>query len=415
MATVTKFANANAVVTTGYTNPTNAYADDSVYATAAPGKNGVVNSDYGFPAFTTSDIPAGSTIDSVTAEIQFKVSTTSSIATQDLQLNNNGTLLGSMQTDATEPTTDKLLTHQVTTGISQSDLQTANFIKARVGSQRANSNTAVTFSLDYVKLTVAYTVASPVSVTPGVDALTMATFAPVVGTSDNQTVTPSVDALAISTFAPTARLSANQKISPGASSLTLAGLAPAIDVTADQTVIPDAASINLSAVAPSITSGLKIIPGAAALTSADFAPMVTATANQTVTPNVGALSLSTFAPITGIGVRISPITGSLSLSGLTPAVMKTANVAVIPDAGVFALAGVTPTVAIGGGDAVAMVDRLALILVTFAPQVNSTVTRHRVFYESIGPARAVTSYRNATWDSTGGRLHLDSQEPRGST
>jgi len=161
VALVTKFANANTVVTTGYTNPTNAYADDAVYATAAPGaKNTSVTSDYGFPAFTTTDIPDGSTINSVTAEIQFNVSTTSSIATQGLQLENGSTLLGTEATDTTEPAADTLLTHQVTTGIAQADLQTANTVKARVRAGRGNSSTAVTFSLDYVKLTVDYTVAA---------------------------------------------------------------------------------------------------------------------------------------------------------------------------------------------------------------------------------------------------------------
>lgn len=156
MATVTKFANANAIVTTGWTSPTNAYADDSVYATAAPAKNASVTSDYGFPAFTTSDIPAGSTIVSVKAEIQYKASTTSSTgATIGLQLNNNGTLLGSEQSGAMA-LADTLLTHTVTTGITQANLQTANFVKARVAGKRTSSNTTITWSIDYATLTVTY-------------------------------------------------------------------------------------------------------------------------------------------------------------------------------------------------------------------------------------------------------------------
>lgn len=156
MPTVTKFANANAAVTTGWSSPTNAYADDGVYATAAPGKNADITTDYGFPAFTTSDIPAGSVINSVTVEIQDKSSTTSSTgATIGVQLENNTTLLGSEQTQGMS-TTDQLLTHQVTTGIAQADLQTANVVKARVRGHRANSNNAITWSLDYVKLTIDY-------------------------------------------------------------------------------------------------------------------------------------------------------------------------------------------------------------------------------------------------------------------
>lgn len=164
---VSKFANANAVVTTGWTSPTNAYADDGVYATAAPGKNLSVTSDFGFPAFTTSDIPAGSTINSVTIEIQHKESTTASIATIGVQVNNNGTLLGTEQTDTTEPAADTLLTHQVTSGISLTDLQTANLVKGRVRAARGNTNTAYTASLDYVKITVNYTPPSSTTVSKG--------------------------------------------------------------------------------------------------------------------------------------------------------------------------------------------------------------------------------------------------------
>jgi len=153
-----KFANANTTVTTGWTNPTNAYADDGTYTTAAPGKNLSVITDYGFPAFDTTIIPGNSVIDSMVAEIQFKVSTTSSIATMGIQLNNNGTLLGSQQTDATEPAADTLLTHTVTVAgnVKLADLQTANQMKLRVSAIQGNSSTAVTFSVDYVTLNVTY-------------------------------------------------------------------------------------------------------------------------------------------------------------------------------------------------------------------------------------------------------------------
>src|SRR5687768_1594489 len=115
MATTTKFANANAVVATGWTNPTNANGDDGVYATALPAKNGSVTSDYGFPAFTTSDIPDNSTINSVTLEIQYKSNTTGSTGSVvGLQANNNGTLLGSESTFGMN-LTDQTVTKQYTT------------------------------------------------------------------------------------------------------------------------------------------------------------------------------------------------------------------------------------------------------------------------------------------------------------
>jgi len=175
MATVTKFANANTVVTTGWTSPTNAYADDGSYATAAPGKNSSVTTDYGFPAFTTSDIPSGSTINSVTAEFQYKTSATG--VTGELvgiQLNNNGTLLDSEST-FTPATGDTTSTLSNITAVAQADLQTANQFKVRVRSAKGNTNTSVTHSVDYVKLTVDYnappnapTLSSPADIATGV-------------------------------------------------------------------------------------------------------------------------------------------------------------------------------------------------------------------------------------------------------
>jgi len=57
MPVTSRAANSNSIVTTGWSNPTNAYGitTDGVYATATPGKNATVNSDYGFPNIIASD------------------------------------------------------------------------------------------------------------------------------------------------------------------------------------------------------------------------------------------------------------------------------------------------------------------------------------------------------------------------
>jgi hypothetical protein len=157
LATVQKFGNANAASTgAGFTNPTNAYADDGSYATCAPAKNGGIGSDYGFPAFASQDIPDGATINSVAVEIQYKSSTTGSAnASMRLQLE-NGTLLDAEQSGGMS-TTDTTLTHSVASGIALDDLRNANGVQARVTGRRGNSNTAITWSVDYVRLTVDYT------------------------------------------------------------------------------------------------------------------------------------------------------------------------------------------------------------------------------------------------------------------
>jgi hypothetical protein len=158
MPTVSKLASYHTAITTGYTNPSNAYADDGVYATATPGKNTEVSAYFGFAAFSTSDIPDGAVINSVTLEAEWKVSTTTSIATQYWQLYKTTTGLGSEQSNTAEPTTDTKSTHQVTTGVTLSDLRSADTIRGRLRSAQGNSSTAVTFSVDYAKLTVDFTV-----------------------------------------------------------------------------------------------------------------------------------------------------------------------------------------------------------------------------------------------------------------
>lgn len=157
MATVSKFADAHTAITGGYTDPSNAFADDGAYATAAPGKNSEISAYFGFPAFSAADIPDGSTINSVLVELEFLVSTTASVAEQFLQLFVTTTAQGTEQADTTEPTTETILSHEVTSGITLTDLRTADVVRGRSRSRRGNSNTAVTFSVDFVRLTVDYT------------------------------------------------------------------------------------------------------------------------------------------------------------------------------------------------------------------------------------------------------------------
>lgn len=158
MADVTKLATANTVVLTGWTNPTNAYTNNNVYATTLPGKNTTKSSDFGFDAFTTSDIPDGSTINSITGMAAFFVSTNSSVANLGVQLNNNGSLISSKVTNTAEPASETpVFTDGVVGAITLADLRNSNHLKVRVEAIQGSSSTAVTYSLDYVQLTVNYT------------------------------------------------------------------------------------------------------------------------------------------------------------------------------------------------------------------------------------------------------------------
>ena len=155
--TSTMFPTANAAETgAGLTNPNNAHADDGSYATAAPGKNVTLATKYQTFGFD-SQIPAGSTIDRVVLQYQFKVSVNTSVATGRIYYKISG-VAGSNNDDASEPLADKINTYDVTTARAwtRADLLNGTF-EIALAAVQGNSNTAVTFSFDYVTATVVYT------------------------------------------------------------------------------------------------------------------------------------------------------------------------------------------------------------------------------------------------------------------
>lgn len=155
MTVITRYPTSNTVSATGWTLPINAYADDSAYTTCAPSKNGTVGSYFG--GFNFSDIGANDTINSVTIEFEYHVSTTSSVATLRTSGWDGTTQIGDILYHTAEPTTDLQRTLVIPATVAQ--LQSANFRILEEG-VRGSSNTAVTFYLDYVRVTVDYTPAS---------------------------------------------------------------------------------------------------------------------------------------------------------------------------------------------------------------------------------------------------------------
>lgn len=167
MAVVTNFPTANSAYSgAGLTNPNNAHADDGVYATCAPVKNGALGQKYGNFGFDAS-IPAGSTITKVQIIYEYKVSTGASIATARTKA-----IIGAVDEEnhdhTTEPTTDTIVTVDITADRtwSRNDLLDGTF-EAVLEGRRGNSNTAVTFSFDYVKVEVTYTVAYTIAASQG--------------------------------------------------------------------------------------------------------------------------------------------------------------------------------------------------------------------------------------------------------
>ena len=150
---LTKFCTSNAADGAGYASPTNFYADDGSYSTAAPNKNNTLA--HYVSGFDFSAIGNGDTLNSVTVYIQFKYSTDTASYTLGSQGYVGATAKGSEYTNTNTPANDTDVNYTIT-GLTIADIKSADF-KIRVRCSRGNTNTGSTQSIDYVKVTVNYT------------------------------------------------------------------------------------------------------------------------------------------------------------------------------------------------------------------------------------------------------------------
>lgn len=150
---------ASTIGTNAWTSSANAYGTtaDSVYATAAPGKNGSVAGNWATYGFDTA-LPTNIAITKVELIPRYKVSSVLSVASLDVQAVVSGTNCPTTAiNDASEPILDTDFIADVTScrTWTRSDLLNANF-KTLITAKRGNTNTAATFSLDIVKVRVTY-------------------------------------------------------------------------------------------------------------------------------------------------------------------------------------------------------------------------------------------------------------------
>lgn len=127
----------------------------------------------------------------------------------------------------------------------------------------------------------------------------------------NVTATPGVIALALATFAPVVTATANVLATVGVLAHTLTTFIPS--VLTPRTVTPTPATQILTTFAPSIGIGVLATPSTASLVDTQFAPTVTATAHQTVVPSTLAHTTATFAPSVTTGKLVT--IGVLNLGG----------------------------------------------------------------------------------------------------
>jgi hypothetical protein len=156
MTVTTKFPTVNEIEATGWTDPDNAHADEGTNATAAPAKNGAIASrwlTFGFDAA----IPEGDDIDVVKIIYEYLVDTNKSVATMRVRARISD-VDEENHDDTSEPTSASTITVDITAdrAWTRDDLLDAAF-KVTGEAIRGNSNTAVTFSLDYIKVEVTHT------------------------------------------------------------------------------------------------------------------------------------------------------------------------------------------------------------------------------------------------------------------
>lgn len=130
-------------------------AGSNTYATCAPGKNQEFASVW---PFDFSDVGTTDTVNSVSVKVQWKVSTTSSVAELRSSMfadQAQATAVSAVPgvSDTAEPTSDTDRTYSATPTAAQLNAG----VWVRVQALRGSSNTSVTFSLDYIQVTVDYT------------------------------------------------------------------------------------------------------------------------------------------------------------------------------------------------------------------------------------------------------------------
>ena len=188
MATVTKAANRHTAVATGWTSPENAYAttgNDS-YATLASAKNATRSGDFGFPDFTTADIPDGSTITGATIYVEWGMtaSVTGGLLGCMPRVNNADAGTELTKTTTTEAAESVAFTTLPTLAQLRS-AQTSDLVEARLRVTKGSTSTGMTGNLDYVYIVVAFTPPNPT----GTGALT--TQKPTVSGTGSHLVNPS--------------------------------------------------------------------------------------------------------------------------------------------------------------------------------------------------------------------------------
>jgi hypothetical protein len=150
---VTRYPTAHTSAT--WSNPAHAYADDAAYAWTHGTKDAY--DDILLRGFSFPEIPAGAVIDSVVCEMNYRVSNTSSSARVGMLMTHNDVVMGGGWGSTAEPTSwTKVST--ANNGIWTPAMINDGTMKVLVRVERTGASATPYYGLDYVKVTVTYTV-----------------------------------------------------------------------------------------------------------------------------------------------------------------------------------------------------------------------------------------------------------------
>ncbi len=163
MTAVTRVATSVSALSGSWTSATAATlnSDNAAYATITGATKNTTIGELALSGFDfDSQIPSGATIDQVELIVDWKVSTTGSVAILGTAYEVS-TVAGTYQENSAEPTTDTTNTYDVTAlrSWTRADLLDAAF-KLRLRARQGNSATSVVYSFDYAAVRVNYTAAT---------------------------------------------------------------------------------------------------------------------------------------------------------------------------------------------------------------------------------------------------------------
>jgi hypothetical protein len=156
-ATLARFPSSNAAVSGTWTNPGNVSADDGAYATTNVARNSSAARDFG--SFGFDSIPVGATITSATLEIQFRVGNNAGTGAVSAQARVSGADSGTAASSSAQPTTDTTISSSNLGISSRSQLLDGTFaVRFTTSRGGTGTNGSVTTYVDFVRVTVVYTV-----------------------------------------------------------------------------------------------------------------------------------------------------------------------------------------------------------------------------------------------------------------